>query len=108
MFKLVEYNAKNGNISKIIVNEGVQICDFNHCDLTHAIVYFPESCEDVKNMIIKHLNMLVKEKGEYTAIREMRKHIGWYIKGFANASEIRKKVCEIEEISELKNVIENI
>lgn len=67
-----------------------------------------KSCEDVKNMIIKHLNMLVKEKGEYTAIREMRKHIGWYIKGFANASEIRKKVCEIEEISELKNVIENI
>ena len=50
MFKLVEYNAKNGNISKIIVNEGVQICDFNHCDLTHAIVYFPESCEDVKNI----------------------------------------------------------
>lgn len=67
-----------------------------------------KSCEDVKNMIIKHLNMLVKEKGEYTAIREMRKHIGWYIKGFVNASEIRKKVCEIEEISELKNVIENI
>ncbi len=67
-----------------------------------------KSCEDVKKMIIKHLNMLVKEKGEYTAIREMRKHIGWYIKGFANASEIRKKVCEIEEISELKNVIENI
>ena len=67
-----------------------------------------KSCEDVKNMIIKHLNMLVKEKGEYTAIREMRKNIGWYIKGFANASEIRKKVCEIEEISELKNVIENI
>lgn len=67
-----------------------------------------KSCEDVKNMITKHLNMLVKEKGEYTAIREMRKHIGWYIKGFANASEIRKKVCEIEEISELKNVIENI
>lgn len=67
-----------------------------------------KSCEDVKNMIIKHLNMLVEEKGEYTAIREMRKHIGWYIKGFVNASEIRKKVCEIEEISELKNVIENI
>jgi tRNA-dihydrouridine synthase B len=67
-----------------------------------------KSCEDVKNMIIKHLNMLVKEKGEYTAIREMRKHVGWYIKGFANASEIRKKVCEIEEISELKNIIENI
>lgn len=67
-----------------------------------------KSCEDVKNMIIKHLNMLVKEKGEYTAIREMRKHIGWYIKGFANAAEIRKRVNEIDGLEELKSMIQNI
>lgn len=59
-------------------------------------------------MIKKHLEMLVIEKGEYTAIREMRKHIGWYIKGFANASEIRKRVNEIEELEELKNMINTI
>lgn len=64
-----------------------------------------KTCEDVKNMIKKHLEMLVIEKGEYTAIREMRKHIGWYIKGFANASEIRKRVNEIEDLEELKNMI---
>ena len=45
-----------------------------------------KTCEDVKKMIEKHLEMLIKEKGEYTAIREMRKHIAWYIKGFANAA----------------------
>lgn len=67
-----------------------------------------KTCEDVKNMIKKHLEMLVIEKGEYTAIREMRKHIGWYIKGFANASEIRKRVNEIEELEELKNMINTI
>lgn len=67
-----------------------------------------KTCEDVKNMIKKHLEMLVIEKGEYTAIREMRKHIGWYIKGFANASEIRKRVNEIEDLEELKNMINTI
>lgn len=67
-----------------------------------------KTCEDVKKMIEKHLEMLIKEKGEYTAIREMRKHIAWYIKGFANAAEIRKRVNEIDELDELKNMIQNI
>lgn len=67
-----------------------------------------KTCEDVKKMIEKHLEMLIKEKGEYTAIREMRKHIAWYIKGFANAAEIRKRVNEIDEIDELKDMIQNI
>ncbi len=67
-----------------------------------------KTCEDVKKMIEKHLEMLIKEKGEYTAIREMRKHIAWYIKGFANAAEIRKRVNEIDELEELKNMIQNI
>lgn len=67
-----------------------------------------KTCEDVKKMIEKHLEMLIKEKGEYTAIREMRKHIAWYIKGFANAVEIRKRVNEIDELEELKNMIQNI
>lgn len=67
-----------------------------------------KTCEDVKKMIEKHLKMLIKEKGEYTAIREMRKHIAWYIKGFANAAEIRKRVNEIDELEELKNMIQNI
>ena len=67
-----------------------------------------KTCEDVKKMIEKHLEMLIKEKGEYTAIREMRKHIAWYIKGFANAAEIRKRVNEIDELDELKDMIQNI
>lgn len=64
-----------------------------------------KTCEDVKKMIEKHLEMLIKEKGEYTAIREIRKHIAWYIKGFANAAEIRKRVNEIDGLEELKSMI---
>ena len=67
-----------------------------------------KTCEDVKKMIEKHLEMLIKEKGEYTAIREIRKHIAWYIKGFANAAEIRKRVNEIDGLEELKSMIQNI
>ena len=67
-----------------------------------------KTCEEVKNMIVKHLEMLVIDKGEYTAIREMRKHIAWYIKGFTNATEIRRKVNQIEDLEELKKIINDI
>ena len=52
--------------------------------------------------------MLVEYKGEYTAIREMRKHIAWYIKGFQNATEIRRDVNQIENLENLKELIGNI
>jgi len=67
-----------------------------------------KTCEDVKNMILKHLNLLVNYKGEYTAIREMRKHIAWYIKGINNATEIRRSVNQIENLYELKELIDSI
>lgn len=67
-----------------------------------------KTCEDVKKIIKKHLKMLIAEKGEYTAIREMRKHIAWYIKGFSNAAEIRRKVNEIDELEKLEEMIEQI
>lgn len=67
-----------------------------------------KTCEDVKNVIRKHLNLLVDYKGEYTAIREMRKHIAWYIKGYQNATEIRRSVNQIEKLDELQKLIEII
>ena len=34
--------------------------------------------QEIKEMILKHAEMLIQYKGEFTAVREMRKHIGWY------------------------------
>lgn len=61
--------------------------------------------DEIKEMMIKHLDLLVEQKGEYTAIREMRKHIGWYIKGIPNAASIRNEINQIENLEELKNKI---
>lgn len=60
-----------------------------------------------KLQIIKeHLNLAIEEKGEYIAIREMRKHICWYIKNLKNSSELREKVNRIEKTDELINCLE--
>ena len=57
-------------------------------------------------VIKEHLKLAVKEKGEYIAIREMRKHICWYIKNLKDSSTIREKVNKIEQIDELVEVLE--
>lgn len=66
------------------------------------------SGEEKKEMMIRHLEDLAEFKGEYPAVREMRKHVGWYIKGMHNAAALRGKVNQINDIEELKKAIESI
>ena len=66
------------------------------------------TAEEKREMILRHLKMLVEYKGEYTAIREMRKQIAWYIKGMPNATLIRSEINQIEEVEELEKRIRNI
>ena len=67
--------------------------------------YFRPSNEEKLKTVLKHYDMLTAEKGEYTAVREMRKHIGWYIKGMENASSLRMEVNQLENEEEIKKKI---
>ena len=51
--------------------------------------------------IVEHINLEVEDKGEITGIREMRKHLCYYIKGEPNASELRDKINHIESKDEV-------
>ena len=57
--------------------------------------------EEIVRMILRHAELLIKNKGEYIAMREMRKHIAWYITGMRNASHMRKKINEVSTMDEL-------
>ena len=52
--------------------------------------------------ILEHLDLEVNEKGEERGVKEMRKHICFYLKGEKNASEIRNKINHIESKSEVE------
>ncbi len=54
-------------------------------------------------VILKHLDLEVQEKGEITAVREMRKHISWYIKNCKEASKFRDTVNRIDNRQELES-----
>ena len=57
------------------------------------------------NTILRHLKMLINEKGEEVAVREMRKHIAWYVKGLPESTKIREKVNTIKTEQEITDCL---
>lgn len=66
----------------------------------------PELTE-VKEMILRHAQLQLKYKGEYTGIREMRKQVAWYTAGYPHSARLRASVNEIETMEQLLCLIEN-
>ena len=56
-------------------------------------------------IIKEHIDLAIKEKGEI-AIKELRKHIAWYVKGLKNSSEFRNNINKIETRKELEKALE--
>ena len=54
-------------------------------------VIYPTALEKI-DMCIRHLDLAVKYYQEARAVREMRKHVAWYIKGLNNCTEIKSKI----------------
>ena len=63
------------------------------------------SWEDRLNMAERHLDMLVDYKGEVIGVREMRKNIGWYIKGLPHCAEMRVKINATSSRENMRAVI---
>ena len=61
--------------------------------------------KEIKDMRLKHASMLIEYKGEYTGVREMRKHIAWYTAGLPHSAELRRRCNEIESWETLQEVI---
>lgn len=63
--------------------------------------FCPPSNEERLHTILEHLELMIQEKGEYVAIREMRKHISGYTKKLPNSSKFREEMNKIEDKNEL-------
>lgn len=61
---------------------------------------------EVVAMILRHLDMMIEFKGEYTAVHEMRKHVSWYTAGYPNSTRIRGRVNEIETREALEAILQ--
>ena len=63
--------------------------------------------EQVIETILRHADMQVAFKGEYLGLREMRKHVAWYMTGYPNSAKLRGQINEMEDMDSLKYLLED-
>lgn len=64
--------------------------------------------QEVTEMVLRHARLQVEIKGEYTGMREIRKHAAWYTAGYRNSSKLRGKINEVETIQQLEELFAGI
>ena len=60
-----------------------------------------------KAYLLKHLDNLIKYKGEHIAILEMRTHGAWYVKGLPGATKIKTQIVHAKSVEEIVDMINN-
>ena len=70
--------------------------------------YQKPSVEALCAMILRHARMLSDCKGEYTGIRQMRKHVAWYTAGLPNSARLRREVNEVETFGQLEVLLTRV
>lgn len=75
--------------------------------LEEGILLPPPSNDEIRETILRQARMMIDFKGEYTAIREMRKHLSWYSIGKPNSAKLRGMSNKIEDFDSLKQVVES-
>ena len=68
----------------------------------------PPSQEEKKAVILRHASLLQEHKGEYTAVREMRKHLAWYTAGMPRSARFRGMINTMETMEQLLAGVEEI
>lgn len=61
--------------------------------------------EEIKEMILRHAKMQLEYKGNYTGMREMRKHVAWYTTGMPHSAAVRRMVNEVESYEQLEELV---
>lgn len=97
------------NCDAIMVGRGAQgnpwiFRQINEYVNTGELLKVPTLKERIET-VINHMDLLIDCKGEYVGIREMRKHIAWYIKGYKNSARIRDDVNRINTAEEMKTIL---
>lgn len=64
--------------------------------------------DEVTEMLLRHARMQLEFKGEYTGIREIRKHAAWYTAGYRNSSRLRGRINEVENYEQLEALFREV
>lgn len=73
--------------------------------LENGVVLPEPSQNDKIKMALRHLELVEEYKGENVAVREMRKHIAWYLKGIHGAAKLKDMINKEENIENVKEIL---
>ena len=60
---------------------------------------------EIIRMMLRHASMLCAEKGELTAMRQMRSHAAWYLAGFPGAASLRARITQVRTYREMEDLV---
>lgn len=104
--KMFEYTGVDG----IMIGRGMLGEPWKINDIIQELTTGQKSQERTpmeKLKIIKeHIELEMIEKGEYVGVREMRKHICWYLKNLPNSSQVRQTINMLESKDEVITTLE--
>ncbi len=81
---------------------------FQYLESGKVYSQFTPSPAQLREMILTHAQMELEFKGEYTTVREMRKHIAWYTAGYPNSASLRRCINQVETFEELLATVNRI
>lgn len=104
--KMFEYTGVDGiMIGRGILGEPWKINDIIQ-ELTTGQKPQEKTPMEKLKIIKKHIELEMIEKGEYVGVREMRKHICWYLKNLPNSSQVRQTINMLESKDEVIETLE--
>ena len=74
----------------------------------HGDMPDPPTDEERIRMLLEHFDLVTANKGERIAVREIRKHIGWYVKGMRGATALRRTTNTITDADEMRRTISSM
>ena len=76
--------------------------------LETGVIPAPPTNAEKRELILRHAALQLQYKGEYTGVREMRKHLSWYTVGMPNSARFRQAINSMESMDELVESVETI
>ena len=81
--------------------------EMNHYFTTGELLEKPSAAE-IREMILRHARWQIELKGEFTGIREMRKHVAWYTSGMRLSAGLRRESNTIENYESLERLLSKL
>ncbi|OBG68247.1 tRNA dihydrouridine synthase DusB [Mycobacterium sp. E3339] len=68
----------------------------------------PPTLGEVADIVRRHGRLLAAHFGEDKGMRDIRKHIGWYLHGFPAGSELRRALAMVKTLNELDSLLSQL